>query len=52
MLNRIRHRARSWRRYRQVLAELEFYTDRELADFGFVRCDLPRIAREAVKDKG
>jgi uncharacterized protein YjiS (DUF1127 family) len=52
MLNRIRHRASNWRRYRQVLAELEFYTDRELADFGFVRCDLPRIAREAIRNKG
>jgi uncharacterized protein YjiS (DUF1127 family) len=52
MLSQIGHRARRWRRYRRVLAELEFYSDRELADLGIARSDLRRIAKETAKQLG
>lgn len=49
MFHTIIHRTRRWRHYRQTLAELERLSDRELADIGMFRCDLPRIARESAK---
>jgi uncharacterized protein YjiS (DUF1127 family) len=42
-------RARLRRIYHTTLAELETMSDRELADFGMHRSDLPRIAREAAR---
>lgn len=42
-----RLRARS-RRYHQVYDELAAYRDRELADLGITRADIPAIAREAA----
>lgn len=33
--------------YRQTFVELSTLTDRDLADLGFARCDIPRIARDA-----
>ena len=41
-------RARYRKAYRTTLAELESMSDRELADFGMHRSDLPAIAREAA----
>lgn len=49
MFDHMKYRVRSWRRYRRALNELEIHTDRELADLGFMRCDLPRIARESSR---
>ena len=34
--------------FRQTRRELSWLTDRELADLGLMRCDIDRIAREAV----
>lgn len=34
--------------YRRTLEELNVLSDRELADLGFSRCDLPRIARDSA----
>jgi uncharacterized protein YjiS (DUF1127 family) len=34
--------------YLRTLDELSALTDRELADLGFARCDLPRVASEAA----
>lgn len=34
--------------YRRTLAELQACSDRDLADLGFHRSELPRIAREAA----
>jgi uncharacterized protein YjiS (DUF1127 family) len=48
MFDQVKFRVRSWRRYRRALAELEIHSDRELAELGFLRCDLPRVARETV----
>jgi uncharacterized protein YjiS (DUF1127 family) len=49
MFDQMKHRVRSWRRYRRVLSELEIHSDRELAELGLLRCDLPRVARETAK---
>ena len=35
---------RAWRRYNQSLRELHQLGDRELADIGITRSDIPRIA--------
>ena len=32
-----------WRRHQVVLQEMEMMTDRELADIGLARADLPRV---------
>jgi uncharacterized protein YjiS (DUF1127 family) len=37
------HRVREWKRYNQSLNELSRLGDRELADIGISRCDIPRI---------
>ena len=38
---------RSWNRQRQTRTELYALTNRELADLGITRSDIPRIARQA-----
>ena len=38
---------RQWRRYNQSLRELNRLGDRELADIGITRGDIPRVAWEA-----
>lgn len=35
-------------RYRRALGELERMSERELAELGLHRCDIPRVAREAA----
>ena len=37
-----------WNRYNTTRRELDLLTDRELADLGIMRSDIPRIARESV----
>jgi uncharacterized protein YjiS (DUF1127 family) len=39
------HLIREWKRYNRSLNELSRLGDRELADIGISRCDIPRIAR-------
>jgi uncharacterized protein YjiS (DUF1127 family) len=39
---------RRWQRYGEVRHELCLYTDRELADMGVRRSDIPAIARDAA----
>jgi uncharacterized protein YjiS (DUF1127 family) len=46
MLSHLIHWFRAWRRYESSLRELSRLGDRELADIGVVRSDIPRIARE------
>lgn len=36
------------RAYQQTRHELQWLSDRELSDLGIARCDIDRIAREAV----
>jgi uncharacterized protein YjiS (DUF1127 family) len=40
------HRVREWTRYNRSLNELSRLGDRELADIGISRCDIPRILRK------
>lgn len=37
-----------WKRYNQSLSELSRLGDRELADIGISRCDIPRVAWNAA----
>jgi len=37
-----------WNRYNTTRRELDLLSDRELADLGIMRSDIPRIARESV----
>lgn len=39
------------RLYRQTLAEMQALSNRELADLGMHRSEIPRIARQAVFDR-
>jgi uncharacterized protein YjiS (DUF1127 family) len=40
---------RAWRRYNQSLRELHQLGDRELADIGITRSDIPRIAWDSAQ---
>lgn len=48
LLEQIALLARRWATYQRVRAELETYSERELADMGLSRADIGRIAREAA----
>jgi uncharacterized protein YjiS (DUF1127 family) len=48
MLSHLIRLFRSWRRYEASLRELSRLGDRELADIGVVRSDIPRIAWESA----
>ncbi len=37
-----------WNRYNATRRELDLLSDRELADLGIMRSDIPRIAREST----
>lgn len=39
---------REWRRYNQSVSELNRLGDRELADIGISRSDIPRVAWDAA----
>ena len=41
----------SWRRYNKALRELYRLGDRELADIGITRSDIPRIAWDSANVK-
>ena len=49
MLSHLIRLIRSWRRYDASLRELSRLGDRELADIGVLRSDIPRIARDAAE---
>ena len=46
MLSPIIHFFQNWNRYGHVVQELSQLSDRELADIGITRSDIPRIAWE------
>ncbi len=46
MLLEIFNFLQAWRRYNASLGELSHLNDRELADIGIARSDIPRIAWE------
>ncbi|MGZ3409741.1 MAG: DUF1127 domain-containing protein [Xanthobacteraceae bacterium] len=47
MLSNIIRVIRSWRRFNSSLRELNSLGDRELADIGISRSDIPRVAWDA-----
>ena len=49
MLSHLIHAFRAWRRYEATLRELSRLGDRDLADIGIRRSDIPRIAREGAR---
>jgi uncharacterized protein YjiS (DUF1127 family) len=49
MLSHLIRLFRAWRRYEASLRELNRLGDRELADIGISRSDIPRIAWENAK---
>jgi len=46
MLSSIMRMLHAWRRYGVAVDELSHLSDRELADIGITRTDIPRIAWE------
>ena len=38
-----------YRAYRNTVSELSALADRDLADLGVSRCDIPRLARDSVR---
>lgn len=44
MLSAIVRRFQDWKRYAVAMQELSQLSDRELADIGITRADIPRIA--------
>jgi uncharacterized protein YjiS (DUF1127 family) len=49
MLLAILNFLRAWKRYNESLRELNSLGDRELADIGISRSDIPRIAWESAE---
>jgi uncharacterized protein YjiS (DUF1127 family) len=49
MFEALKTRYSTWKRTNRTVAELSALSDRELSDLGFVRSDIRRIAREAVR---
>jgi len=47
LLSQIMRFLRQWRRYNSSLRELSQLGDRELADMGLSRSDIPRVAWES-----
>ena len=47
MITQIVRALRAWKRYNQSLSELNRLGDRELADIGISRSDIPRVAWNA-----
>jgi uncharacterized protein YjiS (DUF1127 family) len=49
ILSHIINAYRQWRRYNQSLSELNRLGDRELAEIGITRSDIPRVAWESAE---
>jgi uncharacterized protein YjiS (DUF1127 family) len=49
MFDFLSRRYQRWQLYNRTIAELEGLTNRDLADLGIARCDIPRIARDAIR---
>lgn len=48
MFTTLKSRYSRWQRYSRTVSELESLSNRDLADLGISRTDIPRLAREAV----
>ena len=49
MFEALKSRYANWKRYSRTVSELESLSNRDLADLGIARSDIPRLAREAVR---
>ncbi len=49
MFEVLKSRYSTWKRYSRTMQELESLSNRELADLGIARVDIPRLAREAAR---
>jgi uncharacterized protein YjiS (DUF1127 family) len=49
MFNNFRTRYARWKKFSRTYSELQNLSDRDLADIGISRSDIPRIARESVR---
>jgi uncharacterized protein YjiS (DUF1127 family) len=49
LLNNISKSIAKYNRYRRTLNELSRLTNRELADIGIARCDIPNVANNLVR---
>ncbi|HMT13515.1 MAG TPA: DUF1127 domain-containing protein [Aestuariivirga sp.] len=48
MWTTLKSRYDRWQRYQRTVHELESLSNRDLADIGIARVDIPRLARETV----
>lgn len=51
MINFIIKRIKNCHKRKQLTYELNSYTDRELADIGLSRADIPNIVKESLKNE-
>ena len=49
LLNNISKSIAKYNRYRRTFRELSNLTNRELADIGIARCDIPNVASNLVR---
>ena len=49
MFEVLKSRYATWKRYSRTVSELQSLSNRELADLGIARSDIPRLARENVQ---
>lgn len=49
MFEVLKARYSTWKRYSRTVSELESLSNRDLADLGIARSDIPRLAREASR---
>ncbi len=49
MFEALKSRYANWKLYSRTVSELESLSNRDLADLGIARSDIPRLAREAVR---
>ena len=50
VIHALRERRENYLRYRQTADELHALSERELADIGISRCDIPQVARESIRE--
>ena len=49
MFEVLKSRYSTWKRYARTLQELDSLSNRDLADLGISRADIPRLARESAR---
>lgn len=49
MFETLKSRYSTWKRYSRTVSELQSLSNRDLADLGISRSDIPRLARETAR---